>query len=228
MVANGTGAESIRTDYDRVAGEYTRQLIDELEHKPFDRRILDRFASQLMHRGDVCDIGCGPGQVARYLSDLGVSVFGLDLSPQMIEHARRLNPGIEFREGNMLALDLPDQSLAGIVAFYAIVNLSHDLLASAFREMARVLRPGGMLLVAFHVGDDIIHPKELFGSPISMQFCMFRPSVIVQRLTDVGFTVEEILERQPYAPDVEYQSRRAYVFARAGVSGPPTKVNVTV
>jgi ubiquinone/menaquinone biosynthesis C-methylase UbiE len=86
----------------------------------------------------VCDMGCGPGQVARYLHEAGAPVFGLDLSPQMLEQARQLNPGISFREGNMLALDLQDRTLAGIAAFYAIVNIPKDSLPLVFREMERV------------------------------------------------------------------------------------------
>ena len=88
-------------------------------------------------------MGCGPGQVARYLRNAKVDVFGLDLSPRMTQEARRLNPGITFREGDMLALAMTDECLAGIVAFYAIVNFPEAMLPRLFREMARVLKPGG-------------------------------------------------------------------------------------
>src|SRR5216684_7930749 len=97
---------AIRESYDRLADEYTRRIASELQHKPFDRELLDRFAAAVAGRGDVCDMGCGPGHVARYLHDAGATVFGLDLSAGMLEQARRLNPDIVFREGNMMALDL--------------------------------------------------------------------------------------------------------------------------
>jgi len=74
-------------------------------------------------RGEVCDMGCGPGHVARYLRDVGATVFGLDIAPRMVEQARQLNPHISFREGNMMALDIPYRTLSGIAAFYAIVNI---------------------------------------------------------------------------------------------------------
>ena len=86
-------------------------------------------------------MGCGPGHIARYLCDLGTNVFGLDISPRMIAEARRLNPDISFREGDMTALDLTDGSLAGIAAFYAIVNIPGESLPVIFREMERVLQP---------------------------------------------------------------------------------------
>jgi SAM-dependent methyltransferase len=209
---------TIRENYDRLAHEYTVHLFDELQHKPLDQELLTRFARQTRGRGTVCEIGCGPGHVTRFLSDLQVSVFGLDLSPGMVAEARRLSPGLEFREGNMLALDLPFGSLAGIVAFYAIVNLPLQQLATAFSEMWRSLEPDGLLLLAFHVGDEIVSPDELWGVPLTMPFYMHSPVKIRETLSAAGFTVEEVIEREPY-PDVEHQSRRAYIFARKRAAG---------
>lgn len=208
---NNDVTQPIRESYDKIADAYARELFGELEHKPRDRELLDRFAARVHGQGQVCDIGCGPGQVARYLHDKGASVFGLDLSPRMVEVARRLNPDISFQVGNMMALDLPDRSLAGIVAFYAIVNIPEESLPSVFREMHRVLQPGGLLLMAFHVGNEIIQKDELWGQVVSMVF--FQTLAIRQRLAAAGFVIEEIIEREPYAPEVEYQSRRAYIFA---------------
>jgi ubiquinone/menaquinone biosynthesis C-methylase UbiE len=206
--------ESIRESYDRVADEYARRIFNELQHKALDRELLNRFASQVRGHGEVCDMGCGPGQVARYLHNLRVKVFGLDLSPQMLEQARQLSPEVSFLEGNMMALDFQDGRLAGIAAFYAIVNIPKESLPLFFHEMKRVLQPGGLLLLAFHIGDEVLHEDELWGRPISMDFFLLQPSAIRQYLEAAGLAVEEIVEREPYAPEVEYQSRRAYVFAR--------------
>src|ERR1700689_851785 len=153
---------AIRESYDRLADKYARQIFNELKHKALDRELLNRFAADVAGRGEVCDMGCGPGQVARYLRDAGTTVFGLDLSPRMLEQARQLNPYICFREGNMMALDLPDGKLAGITAFYAIVNIPRESLTVVFREMERVLRPDGLLLVAFHTGDETFHEDTLW------------------------------------------------------------------
>ncbi len=203
---------SIRKDYDRLAEEYARRISGELQHKPLDRKLLNRFAADVKGRGEVCDMGCGPGHVARYLRDAGATVFGLDLSAGMLEQARRLNPDILFREGNMLSLDLHDETLAGIIAFYSIVNIPREFLPVVFREMARVLQPGRQLFLAFHIGDGTTKEEELWGHPISMDFFFFQPAT-------AGFAIEELIEREPYAPEVEYQSRRAYIFARK----PPTR-----
>lgn len=201
--------ETIREDYDRIAAEYARRMFRELDAKPFDREQLSRFAGDVMGRGPVCDLGCGPGHVARYLRDAGADVFGVDLSPQMIAQARQLNPGINFREGNMLA---------GIAAFYAIVNIPQESLSLAFAEMNRVLKPRGLLLLSFHIGEEVIRPEELWGNRVSMEFYKLQPERIQRLLMDAGFAIEDVIERDPYAPDVEFQSRRAYVFARKAES----------
>jgi ubiquinone/menaquinone biosynthesis C-methylase UbiE len=205
---------AIQKSYDGIADEYARHLYSELDNKPLDRELLTRFAARVKGKGAICDMGCGPGHIARFLHDAGTNVFGLDLSSRMIEEARRLNPEISFRQGNMLALDLPDASLAGIAAFYAIVNLPRASLPQVFREMARVLKPDGLLLLAFHIGDETLQPETLWGRPVSMDFYFFPPHAIQRDLETAGLVVEEVIERGPYAPEVEHQSRRAYIFAR--------------
>jgi SAM-dependent methyltransferase len=210
--AQNTG--QVQASYDRAAVEYARHYYNELQHKPLDRQLLDRFADLVRGKGPVCDLGCGPGQIADYLRERKIAVCGIDLSPANLAQARRLNPGIEFRQGNMVALDVEDHAWAGIAAFYAIVNFSPADLAPVMREMYRVLQPGGWLLLSFHIGDEIVHVDDLWDCAVSLDFYFFRPEQIVEALQSAGFEIEEIIRRGPYAPEIEYQSQRAYVFAR--------------
>jgi ubiquinone/menaquinone biosynthesis C-methylase UbiE len=212
MTRNST--QQVRETYNRLAHVYAHRYVDELQSKPLDRELLNRLVADVKGRGDVCDIGCGPGHIARFLRDAGARVFGLDLSPGMTEQARNLNPDISLQVGDMMALPLRDQSVAGIVAFYAIVNTPPDSLPTAFQEMLRVLQAEGLLLLSFHIGDETLRPDELLGQRISMDFFFFQPGNIRRHLEKAGFAIEDIVEREPYAPDVEYQSRRAYIFAR--------------
>jgi SAM-dependent methyltransferase len=204
---------SISESYDLLSTSYAEHTYNELADKPFDRHILNRFVDEKPAEGPVCDLGCGPGQVARYLNDAGVAAIGIDLSPQMIEQARSLNPAIHFRQGDMLSLDIKAGTISGITAFYSIVNLPEELVTLAFREMARVLRPGGLLLLAFHIGDEVVRPQELWGNRTSLEFHFFSVESITRHLSSVGFDRIRAFVRDPYAPNVEYQSRRAYIFA---------------
>jgi SAM-dependent methyltransferase len=206
-------SDHIRACYDAVAREYAERFAGELAHKPLDRELLARFASEVKGRGDVYDLGCGPGHTTAFLHGCGVSMRGLDLSAELVRQARQRHPGVSFEAGDMLALPLADSSLAGVLAFYAIVHLSPAGLRRALAEMHRVLQPGGRLLLAFHVGEGAVHVEEFLGRSVALDFVFWSPQVVVDELAEVGFVAVEVIERDPY-PDVEYPSRRAYVFAR--------------
>ena len=190
--------EETRAGYDRVADEYARRIYDELRHKPFDREVLDRFAADLAGAGPVCDLGCGPGQVGRYLHDRGVDASGLDLSPAMVALARGLNPGMTFRVGDLRALPFADGALAGVVAFYSIIHIPRGEVVAALRETARVLRQGGRLLLAFHVGDEVRRVEELWGQPLRLDFVFFEVEEMLGDLEAAGFEVALVREREPY------------------------------
>jgi len=206
-----------QSSYDSVADEYVRRIFDELQHKPLDRELLDRFAAGVRDVGPACDMGCGPGHVARFLYEHGVQVCGVDLSPVMVERARRLTPGVEFRQGDMTALDAHDGAWAGITAFYSIIHIPRDDMTRTLREIRRVLRPGGTLLLAFHIGDEAIHLDEWWGQRVCIDFFSFRSEEMAGYLSAAGFEIEEIIDREPY-PDVEHQSRRSYIFARRSMT----------
>lgn len=209
-----TGTTDVQSGYDRIADEYARRIYDELRNKPLDRKLLDQFAESVRNTGVACDLGCGPGQVARYLQVCEIPVCGVDLSQAMVERARQLNPGIEFHQGDMRSLPVADNAWAGIAAFYAIVNLSARDIAKALREMMRALMPGGRLLLAFHLGEDTSQIEEdMWGYGVSLEFTFFRASTVVGHMRAAGSEIDDIVERDPYPPEVEYQSRRAYIFA---------------
>jgi SAM-dependent methyltransferase len=203
----------VRKSYDALAEVYAEHFFHELERKPMDRALLEVFVDEVRAHGLVADLGCGPGHLARYLHERGVNAIGVDLSPESIATARRLSPEIIFATGSILSLPFAEASLAGIVAFYAIVNLTHDEVRSALREMARVLRPGALLLLSFHLGDRRVHFDELFGVPVALDFFFFPSAFIRDAVESAGLVVDAWLERRPYAD--EHPSERAYVIARA-------------
>lgn len=206
-------APETRASYDRVAAEYTRRIADELAGKPLDREWLARLADAARPLGPVADLGCGPGHVTRFLADQGVAAVGLDLSPGMIAEARRLNPDLEFLEGDMRALPWPDATLGGLAALYSILHLRRPQLPAAFREMCRVLKPGGAALIAFHIGSEDIHLDEWWDMPVRLDFRFFSVAEIEPLLRGAGFEIAESCEREPYE-GVEHPSRRAYLMAR--------------
>src|SRR5262249_22172779 len=194
--------------YDAVADDYASRIAAELERKPFDRMLLDQFAEQVRGLGWVADIGCGPGHVARYLNDRGVDVVGIDLSPRMIECARKLHPNVVFQRADMEALPVPNEAWVGIAAFYSLIHVPRDRVVATLREFRRVLQPRGLLLLAFHIGAEVVHLDEWWGHRVSVDFVFFHSDELKTYLTSAGFEVERSTERDPYPPEIEHQSRR--------------------
>ena len=211
----GSDDDATRESYDEIADEYVRRIAGELAQKPLDRHLLNRFAESVRTEGLVADIGCGPGHVARYLHDQGVETVGIDLSPEMIRLAQDRNPSLDFRVGDMRALALSDGALAGIVAFYSLIHIAPEEHPHTLRELRRVLKPGGLLLLGFHVGTEILHVEELWERKVRLDFRFFVPGEITARLEDAGVRVLEWIEREPYE-GAEHASRRCYLLARKG------------
>ncbi|KPK48195.1 MAG: hypothetical protein AMS22_15720 [Thiotrichales bacterium SG8_50] len=203
-------SREIKDGYDKLAAVYAVRFCDELNGKPFDRSLLQRFVTAVPD-GPVCDLGCGPGHVAAHLQTLGANSMGFDLSPKMIAEAERRYPTVEYRVGDMADLDMPSESLGGIVALYSIIHLERQKLEEAFREMHRVLKPAGQLLVSFHKGEGILHEDNVLDTDVSFDCTLFEPDEVSGKLERVGFSIAEATVRRPY--DFEYPTKRVYVLA---------------
>ncbi|MEP7158318.1 MAG: class I SAM-dependent methyltransferase [Chloroflexota bacterium] len=205
--------DDTRTAYDTVARRYADDIAGELVNKPFDRDFLDRFAELVKDQGHVVELGAGPAHVAAYLAERGVDISALDLSAQMVDEAKRLFPGLQAVVGDMLDLPYANGSLAGVISFYSIIHFDDAQLASAFKEMSRVVRAGGHVALAFHVGDEMIHRVQWWDLPVVLDSRFLPVDLITKLLGKAGLDVVTVEERDPY-PEVEYQSHRAYVVAR--------------
>ncbi|GAB3703773.1 class I SAM-dependent methyltransferase [Amycolatopsis oliviviridis] len=179
--------DATRESYDTVAEDYAVRVGQLFDQEPIGRAMLAAFAEQA--RGPVVDVGCGPGHVTAYLASLGLDVAGVDLSPKMVEIARRQYPDLRFSVGSMTALDLPDGELGGLVAWWSIFHLPPELLPAVFAEFRRTLAPGGRLLVGFHVGDERLSPETAYGHPVTYDAYLLEPGRIADLLGQAGFEV---------------------------------------
>ncbi|PHQ49618.1 hypothetical protein BLA24_26730 [Streptomyces cinnamoneus] len=205
---------TVRTFYDAVAVDYADRYRDQLAAKPLERAMLAGFADLVRGGGGgpVADLGCGEGRVTAHLHALGLSVRGIDLSPRMIELARRDRPGLRFDVGSMLALDLPDGALAGALAWYSIIHTPQERLPDLFAELHRVLAPGGHALIAFQVGDEPLHLEGPFGHDVSLDFHRRRPDRIAELLGEAGLDVTARMVREP--EDGVEKVEQAFLIAR--------------
>ncbi|GFE24371.1 class I SAM-dependent DNA methyltransferase [Streptomyces nigrescens] len=204
-----------RTFYDAVAADYAEHFRDALAARPLDRAVLAGFAELVRDAdaGPVADLGCGPGKVTAHLAGLGLPVFGVDLSPQMVALARRTHPEVRYEVGAMTDLDLPDGALGGIVAYYSIIHTPQERLPELFAEFHRLLAPGGHALVAFQVGDEPLHVAEPFGHPVSLDFRRRRPDRVAGLLAGAGLEVRTRLLHEP-DEGLGESTRQACLIAR--------------
>jgi SAM-dependent methyltransferase len=218
VLANGGAArdERVRYAYDTVARGYAADLLDELDGKPFDRWLLERLAGEAA-TGPVADAGCGPGHVAAHLALAGADVTGFDLSPAMVEEARRLFPELPFAVADLRALPPPDHGdgWSLIVAWYSLVHLAGSELPGAVAALAQSLRTGGTLAVAVHLGSSRRHLDQWFGESVDLDFTLHDADQVLAACRDAGLTDIEWYQRGPYAGH-ETDTTRLYVLGRRG------------
>jgi SAM-dependent methyltransferase len=213
----------IAAAYDEAAADYAEQFGGELDSKPFDRELLDRFAAAVAGAGPVWDVGCGAaGHIARYLADRGVAAEGCDLSEGVVAQARLRQPGLLFRVADLRDLPAPDGSLAAIVAFYSVIHLPRAQVPAALAGFRRALASGGSLLIAMHGPSDevasqlnaageIVAP-EAFGHPNEVRATLLTMAGLTAALQDAGLAIAWSTERDPLPG--ELPTRRLYAWAR--------------
>ena len=174
----------IRTSYDNVAVSYAELVANPADGEAAAFDLLAQLADGL-----VLDVGCGPGRTTGSLAAHGLRVVGIDLSPGMIEVARRDHPDLDFRVGSMTALDVPDGWVAGIVSWWSIIHLPRDVVPQALAEFHRVLAPGGVLLVGFHVGTESTHKTSGYGGhPMNVHVHRWTAPALTELAVAAGFT----------------------------------------
>jgi SAM-dependent methyltransferase len=205
--------DAVRASYDTVAADYADLLRDALAAAPHDRAVLGLFAELVLAAGGgpVADLGCGPGRITAHLAGLGLDAFGVDLSPGMVEVARRDHPGLRFDVGSLTDLHLGEGTLAGAVAWYSLIHTPTDELAAVLAGLARVLRPGGELLLAFQAGDEPVHLQHAYGHDVRLVNHRRPPALVEELLTAAGLTVHTRVLREPHGPE---KSPRAYLLGR--------------
>ena len=200
--------------YNKTAKNYADKFINELSKKHLDRILLKSFAAENLNKGTLIDLGCGPGQTTRYLTELGLTdAIGVDISPAMIEIAKKIHPSLNFEIADILNLKYPDNTFGSAIAFYSIVHFDDAQIKTAFKEINRVLRDNGEFLISFHIGDHVVHLDDLLEHRVNIDFHFFETNKIAHLLVETGFKIFDTIERQPY-PDVEYPSKRAYIWAK--------------
>ncbi|HEX6246377.1 MAG TPA: class I SAM-dependent methyltransferase [Nocardioidaceae bacterium] len=208
----------MRHAYDVVAEDYAAYLPDTRAEAPVDLAMVDAFSEAVASGGGglVLDAGCGAGRMSRYLADRGCLVTGMDLSPRMVTMARRDHPDLTFAAGSLDALPFADDALAGVLLWYSIIHTPVAGLARIFEETARVLRPGGHVLVGFQSGEgprDVSWAYRVFGHEIALQRYLRTPDQVAARMKAAGLREVCRLVRRAHGNEKDDQT---FLLAEVG------------
>ena len=211
----GYNADEVIDCYNRTAKEYAEKFLKELDDKPFDRNILNRFNDMLPYGSLIYDFGCGSGQTTKYINDKNRhKIIGLDFSENTVRLAKQNFSEIEFIVDDMLNSKMASGSGDGIVAFYAIVHFTYIEIEQVFKEWLRLLKPNAISLFSFHVGEGKVEVVDFLGVRGANATWYFLDTDRVLEIAEgVGFKVEEAVIRYPYK-GYEHESKRAYIMLR--------------
>ena len=197
--------------YDAIAARYAQFVQRELDGLPLDRAAFAAFAEYVRASGGglVAELGCGEGRIAAHLAGFGLDVLGIDLSPALTQIARATRPGLRFAVGSMHALPLPDGALGGAVSWYSVIHAEPEDLPAYFAEFARVLRPGGHLLIAFF--EAVGEPPTRYDHTVTPAY-RWPVGDLPALATDAGFAEAGRMSREPRD---EERFRRGHLLLRA-------------
>ncbi|MBB6626394.1 class I SAM-dependent methyltransferase [Nocardioides sp. KIGAM211] len=199
--------------YDTVAADYAARLPDTRAETPLDLAMVDAFAEAVVGAaggdGLVLDAGCGTGRMSRHLAGRGLRTVGLDLSHGMVTMARRAQPGTSYVVGALGALPYADASFAGVLLWYSTIHTPPDEQSALLSEAARVLRPGGHLLVGFQAGTgvrDVAPAYRALGHEVVLERHLASPDEMGTRLADAGLVEVARLVRRAVGSERDDQA----------------------
>ncbi len=182
--ASALRRDIVRDSYSARSQEYTDLFGHMDSTHESDRALVTSWAATLT--GRVLDAGCGPGQWTDFLAQRGLAVSGIDLVPEFVERARDQYPDLSFEVGGFEALDVEADSLGGVLSWYSLIHHHPQDIATPLAEFARVIRPGGGLLVGFFEGASV----EAFDHAATTGY-RWPVAELAQVLVTAGFDVIE-------------------------------------
>ena len=193
----------VRRAWDDVAETYATRR----DPSGSDADLIDDLLAELPDSPTVLDVGCGDG--ARTLANLPTGAVGLDFSRRGLELAAETVPDARLVQGDMTALPVADDSVDGITAYHAVFHVPRERHPEVYREFARVLRSGGVVLTTLPSGNFETVRRGWMGG--SMFFSAPGRQATLDQLSEAGFS-----EVWTATADDPLGSSTEFAFARLG------------
>ncbi len=184
--------ERVRLAYGSVADLYIELFGSRQKVHAEDLAFIGRHLTD--QPGPVLDLGCGPGHITDYLRSLDVDATGIDIVPEFIVHAQAAHPTGRYQLGSMENLDVPGDSIAGILAWYSLIHLPPQRLDGVLAGFRRAMAPGGTLVIGVFDANEV----AAFDHKVVTAY-RWPINELSERLTRAGFTEVERLQRSSEA-----------------------------
>lgn len=184
----------VQAAYAQRAAEYTQRFGSIEDTDEQDRALVAAWAREL--RGEIVDVGCGPGQWTAFLHDAAADaglVRGLDPVPEFIDLARAAHPELGFAVGAVEDLVLAPGTLGGVLAWYSLIHHQPSELPQALDALFQALSPGGQLLAGFFDHPDGTEPERFDHAVVAAY--RWPAKAFAERLEAAGFLIVEIHSR---------------------------------
>lgn len=198
----------IAAAYDARATEYIEIAGSIAQMDAADRKLIGEWRDQ--STGRMLDAGCGPGLWTEFLHDGHRDVIGVDIATQFLAAARNRFPHLAFEQASLRALPFEDASFGGILGWYSLIHTPPTELPLILAELARVLEPGGSLLIGYFDGP----PRERFSHAVAAAYFWSAETLSVL-LEEAGLTVTATQQRRRDPGEV---SRRPHGALTASIA----------
>ena len=226
-MANSENLLDLRSAYDTVAETYSTVIPDTSFEAPLDMAMVDHFAAHLRATTadrPVIDVGCGAGRMSSYLSDAGLNVNGVDLSPEMVRVAQQLHPELLFDVGELTDLPAADARCRRHPGLVFDHPLSPGRPGGHRTRVLESAPPGGSALIAFQAGSGHRTIDRAYGHDIELRAELHAPDEVALRFTEQGFVMRgatcartESHGKTPAGSHPRWQTIPALLAAPAGL-----------
>lgn len=176
--------DAVRRGYDEIGDAYEAERAPDPDAVAAIEGLLNRFPAD----GRLLDAGCGHGEPVLVRAE-DVRAFGLDVSAGQVERARANAPSAGLFQGDMTALPVAEEAVDAITAFHSLIHVPMDEHRAVLEELARVLRPGGELLLTEGTGEWSGRHEDWLEGGAAMEWDIAGPERTRSQLRAAGFEV---------------------------------------